>query len=207
MEKTNLIAEDRRYYKARTKPELVTIEKAQYISIRGTGDPNKQPFADKVQALYTTAYTLKFMFKALELDFVVPKLEALWWFDIEKYQGLGFTEAPLKVPRDEWQYRLLIRIPSFITPKEVKQAILSVVSEKQLKLAHEIEWYKMMGGRFVQMLHVGPFDKEPESLLRIEAFMQEKGLKKNRLHHEIYLSDFRLTPPEKFKTILREPVK
>jgi hypothetical protein len=41
----------------------------------------------------------------------------------------------------------------------------------------------------------------------VDGFIKEKGLKRNGLHHEIYLSDFRKTSPEKLRTILREPVK
>jgi hypothetical protein len=62
-------------------------------------------------------------------------------------------------------------------------------------------------GKCVQMMHVGPFSTEPESLKEIEKFCSENKLAKNGLHHEIYLSDFRKTKPEKLKTILREPVK
>lgn len=207
MEKTDLAKTFKNYYKAKTKPELVTIEKAQYLSIRGKGDPNALPFADRIQALYSTAYTLKFSSKAQGKDFAVPKLEGLWWFDLEKYANIGFAEAPTKIPRAEWEYRLLIRMPDFVSPKEMQQAAQTVVNDKQLKLAREVEWYKMTEGKCVQMLHVGPFEKEPETLQKIENFIQEKGLRKNRLHHEIYLSDFRLTPPEKLKTIIREPIK
>jgi hypothetical protein len=207
MEKTNLAKAHKSYYKAKAKPELVTIEKAQYLSIKGKGDPNGQAFADRIQALYSTAYTLKFIFKELQQDFTVPKLEALWWFDIDQYGGLSLAEVPQKVPRNEWEYRLLIRMPDFVTAKEMEEAVQTVICSKRLQLAAAVEWYRMAGGKYVQMLHVGPFENEPETLLQMQAFMQEKGLQKSRLHHEVYLSDFRLTPPEKFKTILREPIK
>lgn len=41
----------------------------------------------------------------------------------------------------------------------------------------------------------------------MKAFMDAHNLQRNGQHHEIYLSDFRKTAPEKLKTILREPVK
>ena len=59
----------------------------------------------------------------------------------------------------------------------------------------------------MQILHKGPFDKEPDTLKKLEAFMEVINLRRNGRHHEIYLSDFRKTPPEKLKTILREPVR
>lgn len=207
MEKTVLTKTLKNYYKAKTKPELVTLSSAQYVSIRGKGDPNEQPFSNRVQALYTVAFGLKFIYKQQGLDFTVPKLEALWWFDIDKYKPATLAEAPKMIPRSEWEYRLLIQMPSFVSSKSLGEASENAIREKKLALAVEVEWYKMAGGRAVQMLHTGPFDKEPETLEQMETFIRENGLQKNRLHHEIYLSDFRLTAPENFKTILREPIK
>ncbi len=65
----------------------------------------------------------------------------------------------------------------------------------------------MHEGKCVQMLHIGPFEKEPESLAIMMAFSEQEGLAQNGLHHEIYLSDFRKSTPDKYKTILREPVR
>ena len=76
-----------------------------------------------------------------------------------------------------------------------------------LQLAKQVEFFEMTEGKCVQMLHVGPFSTEPETLKQIGAFIDENKFGRNGLHHEIYLSDFRKTEPEKLKTILREPVK
>ncbi|NTS39858.1 GyrI-like domain-containing protein [Flavisolibacter sp. BT320] len=54
---------------------------------------------------------------------------------------------------------------------------------------------------------MGPYATEPQSLQKIAEFCATHGLEKNGHHHEIYLSDFRKTAPERLKTILREPVK
>lgn len=183
------------------------IEAAQFLSIQGIGDPSGADFADTIQALYSTAYAIKFACKSLNKDFVVSKLEGLWWFDEQKYKGYTMEEAPVKIPRSEWGYRLLIRMPEYITEQMVQEAIDATVEKKQLQLAGEIELYTMTEGKVVQMLHVGPFDKEPETLLQMNAFIQENNFGRNGLHHEIYLSDFRKTAPEKLKTILREPVR
>jgi hypothetical protein len=207
MEKLDLAKKYRIYYTAKTKPELVEIEQAQFLTITGQGDPSGNEFLEKVQALYPVAYALKFMCKEEKKDFVVAKLEGLWWFDEKRYGGVGITEAPKKIPRNEWNYRLLIRLPDFIKKAQVQTAIQNVLLKKQLPLAREIELYKHTEGKCVQMLHVGPFSKEPETLLLMSAFMGARNLKKNGLHHEIYLSDFRKTAPEKLRTILREPVK
>lgn len=206
MEKLDLAKKYKAYYSAKTTPEVVTIGKAQFLSIQGKGDPSGKTFADRIEALYSTAYTIKFIFKAKSQDFVVAKLEGLWWFDEEKYKGLSMLETVTQVPRSEWEYRLLIRMPEFVDPKVVQEACTSVIEKKGIALAEQVEWYEMQEGPSVQILHVGPFAEEPKSLLIMQEFMRKKGFRKNGLHHEIYLSDFRKTAPEKLKTILREPV-
>lgn len=205
--KTDLTKDHKAYYTAKNKPEIIDIAPAQFLSITGKGDPSGQEYSDKIQAMYSTAYTLKFSYKAQEKDFAVAKLEALWWFDEEKYNGLTITEAPQKVPRSEWTYRMLIRMPEFVSNEALQTAIDTVKSKKGIVLASEIELFKMHEGKSVQMLHVGPFSNEPESLLIMNQFMQENKLQRNGRHHEIYLSDFRKTPQDKLKTILREPVR
>lgn len=207
MTKLDLTKEHKAYYTATSKPELLTIGKAQFLSITGKGDPSGQTYADKLQALYSVAYVVKFLYKAMDKDFVVAKLEGLWSFDEDKYAGLSADEAPLKIPRSEWNYRMLIRIPDFVTREQLERAVKTVVNQKQISLAAEIERFEMEEGKVVQMLHKGPFSEEPETLKQIVAFCEEHRLSKNGLHHEIYLSDPRKTAPEKLKTILREPVK
>ena len=207
MEKLDLTKKYKTYYSAKTSPEMVTIEQARFISICGKGDPSERPFTEKIEALYPTAYAIKFAFKEKGKDFVVSKLEGLWWFDTDKFQGKSITNSSVEVPREEWEYRLLIRMPDYVTRQDVEMAIRTVTEKKKVALASEIEYFEMNEGACVQMLHVGPFSTEPESLKKIEAFSTEKRLGQAGLHHEIYLSDFRKVKPEKLKTILREPVR
>jgi len=207
MTKLDLAKLHKAYYNAKNKPELLNIEKAQFLSISGKGDPSEKIYSHKIQALYSVAYALKFFCKALDKDFVVAKLQGLWDFDKDKYNNLSIDESPLKVPRSDWSYRMMIRMPDFVTKEQVESAIQTVISKKQIQLATEIEFYEMKEGKVVQMLHIGLFAKEPETLKQIQEFMTTNNLQKNGLNHEIYLSDFNKTSPEKLKTILREPVK
>ena len=207
MSKLDLTKTDKIYYKAKTTPEIVFIEKANYISLTGKGDPSGKDFSEKIQALYTTAYIIKFMLKEVNNDFVVPKLEALWGFDNEKYASVSMDEAPQKIPRSEWNYRIMIRMPDFVTQEQTEEAIAIATNKKQNALAKTIEFFEMEEGKVIQILHIGPFETEPQTLKKIQEFSTENNLLQNGLHHEIYLSDFRKTAPEKLKTILREPVK
>lgn len=206
MNKLDLTKKYKAYYTAKTTPELVTIEEAHFISITGKGDPSGNDFSLHIQALYPIAYAIKFMHKAQNNDFTVAKLEGLWWYDENKYPGKDITTST-EVPRSEWEYRLLIRMPEFVTANDLATAKETVRAKKEVPLANEVEYYTMHEGTCVQMMHVGPFSTEPETLLQIAAFSEQNKLARNGLHHEIYLSDFRKTAPEKLKTILREPVK
>lgn len=207
MEKIDLKKKYKAYYSAAKKPEIIQVEPAHYLSISGKGDPSSQSYAYNIQALYTTAYTLKFKMKEQEKDFVVPSLEGLWWFDEEKYKNVGITDAPSAIPRSEWEYRMLIRMPDFVTDAHIQNALATAFDKKQFAPIKKIEPHRLHEGKCIQMMHVGPFSTEPETLLQLQAFSNEHNFQKNGTHHEIYLSDFRKVPQEKLRTILREPVK
>ncbi|HYH57471.1 MAG TPA: GyrI-like domain-containing protein [Anseongella sp.] len=207
MQKTDLTRLYKAYYSAGPRPELIETGAVRYLSTEGRGDPSGKEFAGKIQALYATAYTLKFMYKEMNRDFTVAKLEGLWDFDQQKYGGLSLSEAPLKIPRSEWQYRLLIRLPDFVSEEHLAPAIEKVLVRKKLRLAREVSSFSLAEGKAVQILHTGPFDREPETLRQVQEFVKAHNLQKNGLHHEIYLSDISKTAPERLKTILREPVK
>lgn len=207
MEKLDLTKHFKSYYTAKTKPEVLHIEKARYLSITGIGDPSGEDFAQKIQAIYPVAYALKFAFKAQGKDFVVAKLEGLWWYDEVRYAGISIADSPTAIPRSEWEYRLLIRIPDYVEKKDVEATVEASFASKNQAAIREVSYFEMNEGKVVQMLHTGPFDNEPETLAKLNDFISAHALGRNGLHHEIYLSDFRKTPPHKLKTILREPVK
>ena len=69
----------------------------------------------------------------------------------------------------------------------------------------------MEEGLCVQIMHIGSFDNEPATVAVMDAYLAENGyendLSDRRLHHEIYLSDAKKTAPEKWKTVIRHPIK
>ncbi len=113
MEKLDLTKQYKSYYSAKPIPALVDIGSARYVAIEGKGDPSGEVFAADLEALFPVAYVLKFHFKALGQDFSVPKLEGQWWFDMKKFGMPSLASAPAKVPRSEWLYRLLLRMPHY----------------------------------------------------------------------------------------------
>ena len=176
-------------------------------AIEKGSEPGKSPgFAAATQALYSLAYTLKFMIKKRKtnaFDYPVMPLEGLW----------SVTDGKFDISiKDNWDYTLMI-----LTPDEVKQAdfqnAAKLASEKKgddLPL-QKVRLAKFKEGLCVQATHLGPYATEPQTIARMQKFMTEKGLVDNvgpnGKHHEIYLSDPRRTAPAKLKTLLRHPVK
>jgi len=197
--KINLTKEYKTYYTAKTVPEIVEFGEIPFLTIDGKGEPGGKEFTSKVEALYPLAYGVKNICKKQGKDFAVPKLEGLWWVESDK--------PALEVPREEWRWKLLIRMPDFVTSEMVDKAKEEVFKKKRMKLIKEIKFEKIKEGKCVQILHIGPYSTEPESLAKMRKLREKKNLVESGLHHEIYLSDPRKVAPEKMKTILRQPVK
>lgn len=207
MKKIDLQKQHKSYYSATKEPELVKIERACFLSITGKGDPSSRQFSDNIQALYTTAYALKFHFKNRGQDFTVAKLEGLWWYDETKHTNNTTIESAMLIPRAEWQYQLLIRMPEPVLREDLLFVTPLLLAKNKSDLVQNVSFLQIDEHLAVQALHVGPFDTELETLKKIQQYMCEYRLEKSGFHHEIYLSDFRKTPPDKLKTILREPAK
>lgn len=199
MTKLDLAKEYKSYYKAGPKPEIVEFDTVRYLTIEGKGEPAGEVFTSKVEALYPLAYGIKKVCKDQRNDFGVPKLEGLWWVEDNK--------PVLEVPRNEWCWKLLIRMPDFVS-REMMLSIQPEVSKKKKNdLIQEISFESITEGKCVQIMHIGPYSTEPETINVLTEFMAENGLSVNGLHHEIYLSDPRKTEPSKMKTLIRYPVK
>lgn len=183
---------------------VVDVPQLQYLMIDGHGDPNGAPaFARAIETLYPLAYTLKFASKReLGRDYVVPPLEGLWWSDDMR----SFTTARDKA---RWRWTLLLMTPDWIDDQRFVDAV-ALVRSKSPSLALALDSVRLAPlseGRCVQTLHVGSFDDESEVLAELhERFIPAHGFRMVGKHHEIYLSDFRKVPPDRQRTILRQPV-
>jgi len=199
MPKLDLTKEHKSYNKAGKKPEIVEFGKANYLAIGGKGEPAGESFASKIEALNPLAYGIKKVCKEENNDFGVPKLEGLWWVE-------GNAPA-LEVPRSEWYWKLLIRMPEFVTKAMMLSVQPEAAKKKNNDLIQEISFERFAEGKCVQITHIGPYSSEPETIDMLMRFMAENSLTVNGLHHEIYLSDPRKTEPFKLKTLIRYPVK
>ena len=180
-----------------------------FIAVRGTGDPNQEggAYQQAISILYAVAYTLKMSHRAGHsipgfFDYVVPPLEGFWWQ--EGQTGVDYTN------KAGFCWISAIRLPDFVTQEEFDWAVQAATEKKKLDCS-VAEFFTLEEGLCVQMLHIGPYDTEPQSLAEMQAFLEQNGyvedLSSERLHHEIYLSDPRKTAPEKQRTVLRHPVR
>ena len=57
--------EDKEFYMPKNKPEIVNVPKANYIAVRGKGNPNEEggAYQQAISVLYAVAYTLKMSYK------------------------------------------------------------------------------------------------------------------------------------------------
>ncbi len=184
-------------YVAPKAPTLVRVGAGRYLTIAGKGDPNGAEFRRKVGALYGSAYTIKFARKKTGRDFKVGLLEGLWW-------ATGGGRMALTSPKRTWRWKLLMRVPDFVTPKDLRRALTELRAKNRPVAPVRLE--PLREGRSVQVLHVGPYGDEPKTLARMDEFARAHGLRFRGRHHEIYLSDPRRVPASRVRTILRHPV-
>ncbi|HJT74112.1 MAG TPA: GyrI-like domain-containing protein [Chitinophaga sp.] len=205
MTKLDLTKVHKELYAAGKKPQVLFVPAGHYLSIKGKGDPDGAVFAESVQALYTAAYSIKAGYKKTGQDFTVCKLEGIWW--VANEENIKHYLEAMNIPREEWYWQLLIRMPDFVVNTTAQQLIQEAYLKKGSAYLKKVSLTAQVEGKSVQVMHNGPYATEPATIQLIVDFMEQEGLKKNGRHHEIYLSDPRKTAPEKLKTILRQPVK
>jgi len=181
---------------------VVDVPRMQFLMVDGHGDPNlAQAYQDALESVYTVAYKMKFISKSvLGKDYVVPPLEGLWWAEDMD----SFT-----VVRDKscWDWTMMIMTPDWMTQEMFDEAVDHVRTAKKLPAINQVRLENYYEGLSVQILHLGSYDSEAPTLAELHhQFIPSHGYLMAGKHHEIYLSDPRRVPPEKLKTILRQPV-
>ena len=201
--------EYKEFYMPKNKPEIITVPKANYIAVRGKGDPNEVggAYQQAISVLYAVAYTLKMSYKTdhkIEgfFEYVVPPLEGFWWQDGKG--GIDYTD------KASFNWISVIRLPEFITQKDFEWAVETATKKKKLDCS-SAELMTIDEGLCIQIMHLGPFDDEPATIALMDEYLDKNGyvndITNTRLHHEIYLSDARRVVPEKWKTVIRHPIK
>ena len=196
-------------YKPKDKPSIINVEKANFIAVRGVGDPNSEnsEYKQSISLLYPIAYAIKMSKKGDYkidgyFDFVVPPLEGFWWQ--EGIKGVDYAN------KDSFNFISLIRMPDFVT-KEVFEWAIEETTRKKKEDFSKVEFFTYDEGLCVQCIHIGPYNDEPITVEAMHEYMIEQGyeldITDERFHHEVYISDVRKISPEKLKTVLRHPIK
>ncbi|WP_404664906.1 GyrI-like domain-containing protein [Peribacillus frigoritolerans] len=180
------------------KPELVSIPEQKFFMIKGKGNPNEHEFSERIGVLYSLAYAVRMMPKqgytpAGYFEYTVYPLEGIW----------DLTEEGKKLDtlnKNELLYTIMIRQPDFVTKDIVDRAFEHVEKKKPHPFLNDVRFATFQDGLSVQMLHVGPYDDEPQSFKVMNEFIKNNNLEKTSLQHrEIYLSDFRKVEPPKLR--------
>ena len=201
--------EFKEFYLPKNKPEIVNIPAMNYIAVYGKGNPNEEggAYQKAIGVLYAVAYTLKMSYKTeYKIDgffeYVVPPLEGFWWQD--NVEGVDYSD------KNSFYWISVIRLPDFVTKKDFDWAVETATKKKKIDCS-SAEFLTVNEGLCVQIMHTGPFDDEPATVVLMDSFIKENGYEKDfsktRLHHEIYMSDARKVVPEKWKTVIRHPIK
>ncbi len=201
--------EYKEFYMPKNKPEIVTVPKANYIAVRGKGNPNEidGAYQQAISILYAVAYTLKMSYKTEHkiegfFEYVVPPLEGFWWQD--NVDGIDYAD------KAAFNWISVIRLPEFVTQKDFEWAVETASEKKKLDCS-SAEFLTVDEGLCVQIMHIGAFDDEPQTVALMDEYIAQNGyendITESRLHHEIYLSDARKVAPEKWKTVIRHPIK
>ena len=201
--------EYKEFYMPKNKPQIVTIPKMNYIAVRGKGDPNEEGGAYKnaIGVLYAVAYTLKMSYKTnYKIDgffqYVVPPLEGFWRQD--NRDSIDYSN------KSAFNWISVIRLPDFVTKADFDWAVETAAKKKKMDCS-AAEFLSVDEGLCVQIMHLGAYDDEPATVALIDEYLRENGYIKDinhkRLHHEIYLSDPRKAAPEKWRTVIRHPIK
>ena len=219
--------EYKEFYMPKNKPEIVKIPPMNYVAVRGKGNPNVEcgDYQQAISILYAVAYTLKMSYKTdykIEgfFEYVVPPLEGFWWqgeqHPVDAEMRTDRTDRRENVKgidysnKDTFNWISVIRLPDFITEKDFAWAVQTATKKKKIDCS-PAEFLTIDEGLCVQIMHQGSFDSEPATVALLENYLKEQGYENNineqRLHHEIYMSDARKVAPEKWRTVIRHPIK
>jgi hypothetical protein len=191
-------------YKApRGSFEIIDVPAMHYLMVDGHGDPNtSEAYGEAVAAVFSVAYTLKFLSKTdLGQDYVVMPLEGLWWSD---------DMATFTTERDKsrWSWTMMSLVPEWIGAAHFERARDAAAAKGGSPAIDRLRMTELAEGTCVQTLHVGSYDDEAPVLDEMHSrFIPDAGLRMRGLHHEIYLTDPRRSAPERLRTILRQPVE
>ena len=160
--------EYKEFYMPKNKPQIVDVPKANYIAVKGKGDPNEEDglYKKAIQVLYSVAYTLKMSYKTdhkIEgfFEYVVPPLEGFWWQD--GVDGVDYSD------KSTFNWISVIRLPDFVTKTDFEWAVNTATKKKKLDCS-SAKFITVEEGMCVQIMHIGAYDNEPATVAIMDKF-------------------------------------
>jgi hypothetical protein len=201
LDKVDLKKELKNLYSPSAKEvSVVEVPAMNFLVVDGEGAPTAPQYSAAIEALFSVAYTLKFMAKKdKEMDYSVMPLESLWWVD-----DMSKFSAERK---DEWKWTAMIMQPKYVTISDFNLAVEQVRKKKNPPALPKVRFESFKEGPSAQIMYVGPFSAEGPTIIKIHEHIQKCGHTLSGKHHEIYLNNPATTAPEKLKTIIRQPMK
>lgn len=183
-------------YMPKKTPSIIEVPQMNFIMVKGKGNPNTSiEYKNAMEILYGLSFTIKMSKMSKDpsdkidgyFEYVVPPLEGFWWVEDECFDGLNITN------KDDLCWYSMIRQPEFVT-KEVFERAKEKFKKKNNDVDFSNTFFKEIEeGLCVQIMHMGSYDDEKFSIEKMNSFIEKEGYKndfsKERLHHEIYLSD------------------
>ncbi len=208
-EKTEFKVTDSWDYKAPAdSAQILTLPDRRFAWIEGKGDPNGKEFAQATGALYSLSYSVRMSYRSSNapkgaVPYTVGVLQGRW--DLQSGDTLFDPHN-----KDKYMWVVMIRQPDFLNEKFFVHFVEEARGKAEKKREIDSIWFDRLrfgprdGGRFAQIMHIGPYDSEPQTFARLEASLNGQGVSRHgKWHWEIYHSDPRRTAPEKLRTILR----
>jgi len=201
MDKIDLKKELKNLYNPSAKEvTVVDVPTMSFLLVNGEGAPTSPQYSEAIEALFSIAYTLKFIVKKVRgIDYAVMPLESLWWAD-----DMTKFSADRK---DQWKWTAMIMQPKYVAADDFELAVEQVKKKKNLAALPKVKFESFKEGLVAQIMYIGPFSAEGPTIAKIHAYIQKSGHELSGKHHEIYLNNPATTTSEKLKTILRQPMK
>ena len=101
----------------------------QFISLSGSGNPNRPEFSEEIAALYTISYSLRMGLKGAfgnePFEYTVFPLEGVW---------TSLTKPDGAVNKEELIYKIMIRQPEPVTETLFQEQLLAVKEKKTIQI-------------------------------------------------------------------------
>lgn len=171
--------EFKQLYAPKQAPQILTVPPENFVCVRGEGDPNESggAYQRAIEVLYAVSYALKMSYKTdYKIDgffeYVVPPLEGFW-----RQSGSACGAADY-ARKSDFSWISAIRLPDFIARENFDWAVRQATSKKKLDCGMA-EFLRIDEGLCAQILHVGGFDDEPQSVAKIDEFIIANGYAKD----------------------------